>query len=135
MSEKKTEQLTKFTLPCGMIVLLREPKIKHTTSATKIAGKGAGDNQAYLGARIQEEMVKMLVHSIGKAPLLNDDDEVLTEGTEPVRIPRVTLESLDNVFNQKQYRQVLQAIQMINGMGEEDEGNLPVMEILTTGEQ
>jgi len=135
MSEQKTEQLYKFTLPCGMIVLLREPRISHTTSATKIAGKGAGDNQAYLGARIQEEMCKMLVHSVGKAELKNDDGEVIQEYVDPVRIPRVKLETLDNVFKNKQYAQVIQCISKINGLSEDEMGNEPVMELLTTGAQ
>lgn len=112
MSEQKAEALYKFTLFSKKTVTLREPKLGHTRTAAQIAGKKAGDNNAYLGILMQEEICKLLIVHI------ND-----------VKVDNAKKESLDNLFTTKEYGQVLKAIQMIGG---EDAGE-PQMVIDTSG--
>lgn len=112
MSESKAEALYKFTLFSEKTVTLREPKLGHTRTAAQIAGKKAGDNQAYLGILMQEEVCRLLIVHIDGKPVDN-----------------ATKENLDNLFTTKEYGQVLQAIQMIGG---DDEGK-PQMVIDTSG--
>lgn len=112
MSE--VQALYKFTLTTNKTVHLREPRISHTRLAAQVAGKKAGDNQAYLNVILQEEIAKQLIVKI-------DDVEVM----------KSKIENLDSLFSVKEYGQVIQAIQMIGG---EDEGEgKPVLVIDTSG--
>ena len=112
MSEKKPEALCKFTLFTKKTVTLREVKLHHTRTASQLAGKKAGDNQAYLGILMQEEMCRLLVVHI--------DDEIVSAAQK---------ENLDNLFSVKEYNQVLTAIQKMGG----DEVGEPVLAIDTSG--
>lgn len=112
MNESTQEGLHRFTLFSKKTVTLREPKIGHTRTAAQVAGKKAGDNQAYLNALMQEEVTKLLIVHV--------DDKKLKESEK---------ENLDNIFSVKEYGQVLQAVQMLGG---EDAGK-PTMEIETSG--
>lgn len=112
MSDQKTEALYQFTLSSKKVIKLREPKIGHSRTAAQVAGKKAGDNNAYLQMLIQEEIAKLLIVEV--------DGKILSA---------IEKENLDNLFSIKEYSQVLQAIQMIGG---EDEGK-PVMVIDTSG--
>lgn len=113
MQESESKQaLHRFTLFSGKTVTLREPKIFHTRSAAQVAGKKAGENQAFLNALMQEEVVKLLVVHV--------NDERLKESQK---------ENLDSIFSVKEYSQVLQAVQMLGG----EEVGKPTMEIETSG--
>lgn len=106
------EQLAKVTLSSKKEVLLRYPKIKHQRIAAQVAGKAAGNNQAHLQVMVQEEMVKLLLHSVDGAVL-----------SGPQR------EDLDSLFSIAEYNEVLKAVDKMGG----DMSGEPQIGIYTSG--
>lgn len=114
MSEEKKVVCYKFTLPSKKTIVLREPKIADTRTATAVAGPKAKDNQALLGVLMQEELVKALIVKV------NDKE-----------LSALEKESLDSLFTVKEYSSVLQCVGMISG--DDEESGKPQMEIVTGG--
>ena len=105
----------KFTLPSKKVIIIREPKISDTRTASQVAGRKAGTNQVHCNVLLQEEMIKLLLVSI------NDN-----------KLSSIQKEDLDSLFTMKEYGYVLKCVQQVGG-GDEEEGE-PQMEIVTTGD-
>lgn len=76
----------KVTLSSGKVVLFREMKIKYQNLALKAVGNKAGENQALLGALMQQELLKILIVQVnGNA------------------IDPKSMEDLDSVFNYQEF--------------------------------
>ena len=107
--------VSKFTLTGGKVIYLREPMIGDTETAAQVAGKKAGsENQLHAGILVQKEMLKLLLVKVDEKELKLQDKE-----------------QLDKLFTYKEYQQALKALKMVMG----DEGNDPLVEIVTSGEQ
>ena len=109
-------EVYKVTLSSGKIVHLREPKIGDIESASQVAGKGAADNNALLGIKLQKELVKLLVVQV--------DGKSLT---------MIEKEQLDKVFSFKEYQQVLKVVSTITSG--DDSGNEPMIEFGISGDK
>jgi hypothetical protein len=95
--EESQQQVIKVTLSTGRIVLLRPMKIKDQNLAIS-ACKDAGDNNALLASRMQQELLKLLVVQIdGQAP------------------DRRRLEDLDSYFEFSEYMELCQVMGKVMG--------------------
>jgi hypothetical protein len=97
-------------------VHVREPKIGDLETAAQVAGKGAGDNQALLGIKLQKELLKSL--------LVQVDGKVITM-TEK--------EQLDKIFSFKEYQQLLKVVGKITES--DDMGNDLVIDFVASGDK
>lgn len=103
----------KFTLASKKVIYLREPKIGDLETASQIAGKKAGDNQAHLAILLQKELLKTLL-----------------VGVDSKKLSMSEKENLDGLFNFSEYQQALKAVGMITA----SEGNELTPEFVTAGE-
>lgn len=93
----------KVTLSTGKVVFLREMLISHQNLAIKAVGQKAGENQALLGMMMNQELLKLLIHSVDGKDLGHKD-----------------LEKLDDVLKVSEYTQLLKVIeQIVGGNGQE----------------
>jgi hypothetical protein len=100
-----TEAVHKVSLKSGRVVMLRDPKISDMEHATSIAGKGNFDNQALLGSKVQKEMLKLLITSIGK----NDEN-----GEYQGKKPSLTeIQQLDTLFTLREYNQLCSVVRKL----------------------
>lgn len=113
MSEE-SQAVHKVTLKSGRIVMLRDPLISDVEHATAIAGKGNMDNQALLGTKIQKEMLKLLIVSVGK------EENGQYVGKKP---GLQDLQMLDKLFSLKEYGQLIGVVRKLSEADEE--GNEP----------
>lgn len=102
MSEK-IEHVHKITLGTGKVVLVRDMTLKHQELAMKAVGDKAGENKFLFVALMQRELIKVLIHSVGK-----DADSVA-----PVN--PIELESLDRLFTVREFTQLGQVIDQLMG--------------------
>lgn len=122
---QQAEQLYRVVLSTGKVAYLREPLISDTETATAIAGKGAGDNHALIGVRLQKEMLKAILVMI----------ETPVEGGNPIQ-KRPTLqekEQLDKLITVPEYSQLIKVVNKLSGPGEGEAGNEPVIEFVAGG--
>lgn len=110
--EKKSLQVTKFTLSTGKKIYVREPEIGDTEHAMRIAGKESGpENQGLLSVLFQKEMAKIL--------LVKVDEKTLSLSEK---------QNLKALFTFREWTQVQKAIQAVVG----DEGNFQAEPEITT---
>lgn len=91
--------MTKATLSSGKQVVLRKLTVGLRRQAVEAAGKTAGTNQALLGLDTQDEMIKILLHSIdGK------------------KVNRAELETtMDDQFSMDEYNELMLVLEDVAG--------------------
>lgn len=95
-------------------VLIREMKIRDQKLALQAVGNRAGDNKFLLMTMLQEELLKMLLHSVDGKP-----------------VNQAQLTDLDSLFNIKEYAILQNVIGKISGI--EDTNSLPQIENVFIG--
>lgn len=108
----ENQAVHKVSLKSGKVVMLRDPLISDMEHATSIAGKGNFDNQALLGTKIQKEMLKLLITSIGK------EENGQFVGSKP---SIQDIQQLDKIFSLKEYNQLCSVVRKL--CQEDAEGN------------
>lgn len=99
MSGKSPLNVVKITLKSGKVVLLREPKIQDIETATQIAGKEAGDNQALLSITLQKEMLRKLLVAVDGKELSKSDKlqlDKLFKVPEYLRLTNIVQKLMDD---------------------------------------
>lgn len=116
MSEQE-QAVYKFTLSSKKVIFLREPKMRDSENAIKVAGMKAGEkNVALLGLLTQKEMFKSLLVQV------NDNKLKMSEK-----------EKLDSMFSFKEWNQCMKALHKVTS--EDEEGNELEAEIVTIGDK
>ena len=116
--EQQETPVYKFTLSSKKVIFLREPKMRDSEDAIKVAGMKAGENNvAYMGLLTQKELFKkLLVQVDGK------------------KLSATEKENLNDMFTYKEWNQCMKALQKVTA--EEDaEGNDLAPEIVTIGDK
>jgi hypothetical protein len=91
----------KVTLKSGKVVVLREPKIKHTELAAQAAAQHSNGKPQLMGMFMQRELLKTLLISV--------DGKVLSASDA---------EDLDSLFSLADYGQLMLAVDEISSGGE-----------------
>ena len=112
MTTKKID-VTAYTLSTGKKIYFRDPKIKDSEEAAKIAAKASDGDSTILMMLAQKEMLKILLVQV-----------------DETRMTALMRNDLDNVFTFKEYAQVQNCLQHFVSDG--DEGNLELTPELVT---